>query len=293
VARPLVVQIDNEPRARPPSNLGAARYVYEYITEGNVTRFSAIYLDQDDIGTIGNIRSGRLATIEIVQQWDGILFYHGGSTGVQDRIWKSQIDWVSFELEENYPFFSRVPWRVRPWNSYSDLPRLRAAAEANGKSLTLPGRNQFQHGSYELAPGDGMPVNRIHIPYQPGFQVNYEYDPSTNTYWRWMGGQPHVDDALKAQITTQNVIVQFAQSYVTDIVEDVVGSRSLDFSLSGTGLAWIFRDGIMVESTWHRAEPWNFTAFYDVAGRSIPMAPGSVWLSIVAPGTPVQVRQED
>src|SRR5689334_13313427 len=80
--RPIIVQIDNDPRARPSSNLGAASYVYEYTAEGGVTRFSAIYIGQDDVGTIGNIRSGRMATIDIVQQFNGILVYHGGSSGI-------------------------------------------------------------------------------------------------------------------------------------------------------------------------------------------------------------------
>src|SRR5690242_13811295 len=34
VPRPIIVQIDNDPRARPSSNLGAASYVYEYTAEG-------------------------------------------------------------------------------------------------------------------------------------------------------------------------------------------------------------------------------------------------------------------
>jgi hypothetical protein len=286
------VQIDNDPRARPASNLGRANYVYEYTTEGNVTRFSAIYVDQDDVGTIGNVRSGRLATIEIVQQFDGILFYHGGSTGVQDHIWRSGIDFVSFELEENYPFFTRVPWRQRPYNSYTDLPRLRAAAEFNNKNLTLPGRNDFVMGPYEPLSG-AAPANRIRIPYQTGFQVSYDYDPSTNTYWRWMGGRPHYDEGMGAPITTQNVIVQFAHTYVTDIVEDVLGSRSLEYSLQGSGAAWVFRDGMRVEAMWNRIEPWNFTAFYDADGRNVPLAPGTAWISLVAPGTPVQGYYEE
>src|SRR5687768_13519026 len=95
--RPIIVQIDNDPRARPSMNLGAARYVYEYTAEGGVTRFSAIYMgDQEDVGLIGNVRSGRLATIEITQQFNAILAYHGGASGIQERIWDSWIDFISF-----------------------------------------------------------------------------------------------------------------------------------------------------------------------------------------------------
>jgi hypothetical protein len=108
-----------------------------------------------------------------------------------------------------------------------------------------------------------------------------------------MAGRPHVDDGLKAQITTQNVVVQFVPSFLTDIVEDIYGSRSLDYELSGTGPAWIFRGGVLVEATWHRPEAWDFTAFYDALGRNVPLTPGGAWISLVAPDAPVQAWQED
>lgn len=290
--RPIVVQIDNDPRARPSSNLGAARIVYEYTAEGGVTRFSAIYMgDQEDVGQIGNVRSGRLATIEIVQQFNAILAYHGGATGIQERIWDSWIDFVSFELEENYPFFTRVPWRVAPYNSYTDLPRIRQAAQQKEIPLLGRGLQTFPVGEYDF---DGAEwANRIAIPYQNGFQVRYEYDPSTNTYWRFMAGQLHHDAGLGAPITTQNVIVQFVPSFLTDIIEDIYGSRSLDYGLQGEGPAWIFRDGALIEATWHRDNPVHFTTYYDVHGRSIPLAPGSVWVSLVAPEMPVQAWWEE
>ncbi|MGH2370828.1 MAG: DUF3048 domain-containing protein [Chloroflexota bacterium] len=289
-ARPIIVQIDNDPRARPSSNLGAARYVYEYTAEGGVTRFSAVYVDQDDVGTIGNVRSARLPTIEIVQQFNGILAYHGGATGIQEHIWQSWIDFISFELVENYPFFTRVPWRVAPYNSYTDLPRMREAAQAREISLLGPAKEYFPQGPYE--PAGAQPVNRIALPYPPGFDVVYEYDPATNAYWRFMAGRPHWDDGLNAQVTTQNVIVQFVPSFLTDIIEDIYGSRSLDYRLQGSGPAWIFRDGLLVETTWHRADPLHFTAFYDVLGRNVPLAPGTAWISLVAPDAPVRAWYE-
>ena len=294
--RPIIVQIDNDPRARPSMNLGAARYVYEYTAEGGVTRFSAIYMgDQVDVGLIGNVRSGRLATIEIVQQFNALLAYHGGASGIQERIWNSWIDFISFELEENYPFFTRVPWRVGPYNSYTDLPRIRAAARRAGLPLLGRGLQSFPHaplGEYNPPEGGYAPINRIYLPYQNGFQVLYEYDPATNAYWRTMGGRTHYDDGLKAPITTQNVIVQFVPSFLTDIVEDIFGSRSLDYGLQGEGPAWIFRDGIWIEATWHRDEPWHFTTYYDGLGQSIALAPGGAWVSLVAPAAPVRVWSE-
>jgi hypothetical protein len=291
--RPLIVQIDNDPRARNSMNLGAAQIVYEYTAEGGVTRFSAVYPgDWDTVGLIGNVRSGRLATIEIVQQFNAILAYHGGATGIQERIWNSWIDFISFELEENYPFFTRVNWRQAPYNSYSDLPRIRAAARQKGIPLLGRGLQSFPVGDYEPPWDTVRPINRIYIPYQPGFQVLYEWDHATQAYWRSMGGRTHFDDGYRAPITLQNVVVQFVPSFLTDIVEDIYGSRSLDYGLQGSGRALVFRNGMMIEATWHREEPWHFTAFYDDNGTNIPMNVGSTWVSLVEPGFPVDVWQE-
>ncbi|CAA9300144.1 MAG: hypothetical protein AVDCRST_MAG77-5549 [uncultured Chloroflexi bacterium] len=291
--RPIIVQIDNDPRARPSSALGAARIVYEYTAEGGVTRFSAIYTaDQQDVGLIGNVRSGRLATIEITQEFNGILAYHGGATGIQERIWDSWIDFISFELEENYRFFTRTRNRAAPYNSYTDLRRIRAAARQKGIPLLGRGLQTFPVGDYTPPPDWAAPANRIYLPYQNGFQVLYEWDPASNAYWRTMGGRTHYDEGLRAPITTQNVVVQFVPTYLTDIVEDIYGSRSLDYGLQGEGPAWVFRDGYWVEANWQRGEGWHFTTFYDAEGNQISFAPGSVWISLVAPDAPVEFWNE-
>jgi DUF3048 family protein len=40
---PLLVQVENISAARPQSGLQNAALVYEYVTEGGISRFSAIY----------------------------------------------------------------------------------------------------------------------------------------------------------------------------------------------------------------------------------------------------------
>ena len=84
--RPMIVQIDNAIPARPPINLTAADVMYEYVAEGGVTRFSAVFT-REDVGIVGPVRSARLISLEIARMLEGVLVYHGASIGVQDRLW--------------------------------------------------------------------------------------------------------------------------------------------------------------------------------------------------------------
>src|ERR671928_19598 len=84
----------------------AQRAVYEYVAEGGVTRFTALFT-QDDVGTIGPVRSARLISLELARQFDALLVYHGASSGVQDHIWNGGIYFVSFNARDSFAVASR------------------------------------------------------------------------------------------------------------------------------------------------------------------------------------------
>src|SRR5215831_818836 len=70
IAAPLVVQVENSPDARPQSGLGAADIVYEYETEGGISRFSTIFFSAPPASVrVGPIRSAREATVKITKIW--------------------------------------------------------------------------------------------------------------------------------------------------------------------------------------------------------------------------------
>src|SRR5256885_13061452 len=56
---PLLVQVENLPAARPQSGLQDAAIVYEYVTEGGISRFSVIYTSPPK-GRVGPIAAPRL-----------------------------------------------------------------------------------------------------------------------------------------------------------------------------------------------------------------------------------------
>jgi len=114
--RAISASIENSPAARPQSGLDKAEIVYEFMLEGGITRFLAIFWPQVP-EKIGPIRSARPALIETSEFYDA-LFLHAGASprGFAlltvndvlhlDQLYKSQYFWRSSK-------------RLAPHNLYS------------------------------------------------------------------------------------------------------------------------------------------------------------------------------
>jgi hypothetical protein len=55
----------------------------------------------------------------------------------------------------------------------------------------------------------------------------------------------------------------------------------------GTGDAWIFAAGALVQGTWSKPTADAVTSFTDSAGAPIVLPPGQTWVHLVAPGSSV------
>lgn len=76
--RPVAVMVSNQTQARPQTGLSKADIVFEMLTEGNVTRFMAIYQSEDP-EVVGPVRSAREYFFELADNYDAIYTYHGAA----------------------------------------------------------------------------------------------------------------------------------------------------------------------------------------------------------------------
>src|SRR6185437_7656114 len=90
--------------------------------------------------------------------------------------------------------FWRVSSRQVPHNEYTSSARLRAYASTHGGSTTGIG--------YSLPHKDDAPLSSrpaaetIDVPFSsPDYNVEWQFDRTSDTYRRFMGGAPHVDPA--------------------------------------------------------------------------------------------------
>lgn len=277
--RPLLFQIDNAPAARPQSGLSSAYVVYETLAEGGITRFTALIVQQA-LAQIGNVRSARLVDIDLTQQWDGVLLHVGASTPVAQLLQASGIAQIDFDLGQNAAASYRTADRIAPYNLYTSLARLRPYLTQSHIDQQATTPRAFPVGALteSAAPAPGASFT---IPYGSPSTAGYVWNAAANGYLRSTDGQPVSDANTGKPIVVNNVVAHFAQEIVTNIIEDIEGSHSLKFVLTGTGKAILLRDGKRVDLTWRRDRANQLMTYAFSNGTPAAFAAGNVWVSFV------------
>ncbi|MGH2368486.1 MAG: DUF3048 domain-containing protein, partial [Chloroflexota bacterium] len=279
--RIVAVKIDNAPAARPQFGLGVAELVYEQLAEGGLTRFLAMFLQQEP-QRVGPVRSARLTDIYLGQEWDFLLAYAGAGRTTSKLLAEALIPlFKAPELGERLqgtPYW-RDPNRPIPHNMFVKIAAVREAAKQDpGIAPDVEIRAfPFHDPSAEIGP-----LRALHMPYIPAAAVSWRYDTATNTWKRVMAGGPHVDALTGQQIMAENVLIQYAQIFTARNVEpDSAGNPVLDAVLQGQNAARLFHSGQMFEGTWPKEHDRAKTEYRLADGSPLPFRPGRVWVHIV------------
>ena len=133
----------------------------------------------------------------------------------------------------------------------------------------------FEH----LLPGEPLTTG----PVAAGVRVEYgatvvehQWDPSVSGWERTQNGSAHID-ASGTTIAPQNVIVQFVEYRDTGLV-DGAGSAVPEAVLAGSGEAWFFVNGTLIEGSWIKANITARSQYVDGEGDPIRLTPGSTWV---------------
>lgn len=289
--RPLAIKISNYPEVvRPQSGLNSADLVFEHYAEGGVTRFTAVYYGQD-AEPVGSVRSGRLIDLEIPKMYDAAFAYSGASGPVRLEFRDSPFYDRIISPDFGHDGFYRVPDPNKAFEHtlFTDTYFLRNIL--NNRGLNTP--PNFANGmvfSAESIPG-GTQARTIDVAYD-STNAYWEYNSATGRYARWTDGIPLVDPGSGQPVTFKNVVAVAANHVNTLIIEDALGSRSIEIQVWGEGPASIFRDGMRYDGRWLRADPNHMLTFVDEAGNPIPLAVGNTFFQVVPLGfTGLTVRQ--
>ena len=110
-----------------------------------------------------------------------------------------------------------------------------------------------------------------------GYDVEWKYDATTNSYLRYNGGAPHIDwEFDKPQLSAKNVAIML----VTE-KGPVDKELHMFYTVTGTGKALVFQNGEVVEGTWKKATALDREVFYDKTGSEIQMVRGQTWVEVV------------
>jgi hypothetical protein len=277
-SRPLSIMIENSKGARPQTGLDKANIVYEVLAEGGITRFLAIYYDQE-AEVVGPVRSARPYFVSKSLEHQAIYVHIGGSEEADNFIKEERIDDIN-EFVDFQPFW-RTQDREPPHNLYTSTIQLRKEANKLGYVEMIKKQDyQFETESNEKL--TGRQNNSIVIPYNNDYTVSYKYQPESMKYLRFINNEPHIDAQTKKQLVVDNIIIQFAPTKIID--EE--GRLAIDFIGKGKGL--LFFKGSSEEITWEKQDLESRTVFLDKEGNRIALTPGNVWIQIVPSDLRVQ-----
>jgi hypothetical protein len=273
-ARPVTaVIIENSPDARPQSGLKEAGLVFEAIAEGGITRFISLYQEARP-ELIGPVRSVRPYYNDLTMTFDAAVAHVGGSAEGMAEI--QQFGIKDLDQFYNAETFWRATDRYAPHNVYTNFDNLDAASQA--KDYTT---SEFDPIPRKEATPIAVPTaKQISIPISSYlYQVDYTYDPATNKYTRFMGGEPHVDRE-KGTITPDVAVAM-------KVPNSISGGFRYDYELVGSGEVQVFQDGGATEGTWSRADRSAQFVFKDSTGKIIELNPGQTWITVTSPGNEV------
>lgn len=266
----LLVKIDNAPGAWPQTGVNQADIVYEENVEG-WTRMAAVFHSQGS-DPVGPIRSGRTQDISLGTSLDRpLLVWSGGNSTTTRLINGSELVNMSVSAAGPNGGYYRSSDKRAPHNLFTRTSNIWALDEGRG------GRPSAQF-SYSDGDFDGIEVTGVKLRMDGGMRASWEYDSSSGLFLRDRDDDPHVlSDG--SRISTDNVVVLECE-YRTSVAD----SRSPEAQTTGSGKAWVYSRGRLIEGTWSRADersPWELTTS---DGAVIGLAPGRTWVALIRSG---------
>ncbi|MBV8528761.1 MAG: DUF3048 domain-containing protein [Candidatus Dormibacteraeota bacterium] len=283
LAAPWIVQVENQADARPQAGLSTADVVYEYETEGGISRFSALFF-QTPTAMVGPIRSARLVTIKLVQAYKGTLLYSGGSTYVVQQLGSSGVRQYDETSAEGALF--RVNSRAAPHNLYTDGSHLTPLAQKVGAQTV--DYHLWARTPQTTLPKGGTPMPKFSVPVSDSENPVYTYDTATGGYQRT---EPDTgvlnDNDTQAPWEAKTIVVLPVSVTIAPEVEDVSGAHGLDFALVSGGPGQIAIGGQVFPINFGQS-PTGPPQLTLSNGTAAPLAPGQVLIELVATGKTIQ-----
>lgn len=278
--RPVVaVMYDNNPSARPHAGFYDAEVIYEFYVEGNATRYLAIFL-MNDPELVGPVRSARPYYIEKSMEYHAIFAHAGASSRVNEEIRSLGIQNVSL-LGPGGGAFWRESHKRAPHNAYTSMDNIRSSA----KSLNYREISEFEGYQFhedKKAFGNGEAVESFEVRYHSSYRAEYRYNEEEQGYDRYYVDQrqydeTHSEDDEKSILAT-NVLVQIVPTRL------IPGTSSgiLEMDTIGSGKAYYFTMGEMMEVQWEKNDKEDFTRYYDNEGEEITLNPGQTWVQVIS-----------
>mgnify|MGYP004458587653 FL=1 len=279
--RPYAIMINNLGVARPlQSGLQDAMIIYEMIVEGGLTRYMAVFQDQNT-ERIGSIRSARHYFLDYALENDAIYVHHGNSPQAAADFKTLNIDRISVDA-------SKTGWRDKSLNVSTEHTLFTNIAKLNnGVGNKRKTRNKDFLLNYSETPIDlstkesAIKANNIEITYSGSVKSSYEYDESAQNYKRSVNGKAHTDYVTKKQYTFKNIITYQVSN---TSLNDGSGKDRQTLDNIGSGEGYYITNGYAVPITWSKSSRSSQTVYKYKDGTEIDVNDGNTFIQIQPKG---------
>lgn len=292
--RPIIVQIENEPAARPQQGLQWADVVYETLIEGVDTRFTCVFNDilYEEGGPeaieVGPVRSSRYYHQWIQGEWDALYIHQGGAEtpGRESYIWGESADHIKQRINGAGKRPSDPEMIYRRRNTGKALEHTAYTELRADEEIMSYDPIQYQYlkfsppESYDTEPE----IESIELAFWRDQDfVEYRYDPDKDKLIRYMDGKEFIAEETGEPLEVQNLVVQYTNVY--DIPGEG-GRKHID--VFGSGDAEFIIHGRHLFGKWSREEGDNTpTKFTLDTGEEVTFAPGNTWIEVHPNDKPV------
>ena len=282
----MVVQLDNEPKARPQKGIASADIVYEVeLYNGGYTRYTAVFNDQIP-ELVEAVRSARVVNADIYSEYQGAFVHFGARVEPDSNLYDylnkhnytADLDGNNHNGDKSKVIykvanmFYRDSGRAAPNNVVGKLQQMHDMVDWSQLSCRSP----LKFNEYPTIPA-GEDVNKFQIQYREGSYVpSYQWDASQGKYLRFYNGNPYKDGTTGEQVTCDNIIVQHVRY-------EWYGGKSEAphaFLYEGNTCDY-FIGGKHFTGTWKRDSISNNTVYLDDAGNEVYFNPGHTYIEIL------------
>ena len=294
-SRPFAVMINNHNEARPlHSGLQDAYIIYEMIVEGGITRYLAVFLDQNT-DRIGPVRSARHYFLDYALENDAIYVHHGKSP-------QAQADWKTLgvdriEVSENYTGWRAKGLKTASGKSVAYEHTLFTSIEKLNKgvgSKRTERKNDlllnYSIDELDLSNMEGLKeANNVSIRYSSYATSSYEYDAENKVYKRFVNGKAHKDYVTGKQYTFKNIITYQVKN--STISGDNKGRQTIQNIGSGEG--YYITNGVAVPITWSKKSRDSQTVYKFKNGEELKVNDGNTFIQIQPKGQTFEIKAKE
>jgi len=290
--RPLAIKVANYPRyIRPQSGLTLADNVFEYYIEAGLTRFIAVFYGNNS-EWVGPVRSGRYFDEHIQRMYHAYLVFKFADPRVESHL-ETTSDVAPFlvvpSLGSCPPFRLMETRNIEVYNnSYFNTTLWEDCVLKNGLENK---RQSIRNGFFsETILSAGLPGTQMYTYYSVDSYNYWLYDSETRQYVRYQeiddfrNGKSEtydvlIDDVTGEPVHASNVVFLFAHHNFSNTFDEEDEVYQID--LTGTGEAYVFRDGVGISARWIRTNQDQPLLLTTLSGAPIYFRPGITFYEVL------------